>query len=820
LGLKAIRLRYVVAAGVALLATLALALVTQTASAAGERCVPACAIVIQVDGLEPKDVTPETTPVLWALSHSTAPPAPPAASVPGIAGRAGFNWQAARGTVTTGTAPATAALLTGSHPSRTGIPSDAFLKSGSADSEVRLGGESPITSEELASESLLAQVASGGESKVAAFVGDPALYPLATAGVETTIQPVDGVFWTPGAGEGVPAYCTPPRDLNPPTEPPEGSPSQGSVPACPAPDMQTLDEALTGLTTNDLADEVSLAFVHLAELGAIKRLHGDTDGLGADDAEAAVPAVADALRATDAAIGSFIGRYAQDSNNGQIKWPRTTLFVVGSHGYELTPLSNRVADPADPARDLTDFVRQEGGEKATLVPQGTVGTIWYASDNPEEKSSKLKAIRDALLDPAAGPNSSAACEATGGCIEDVLYVRDDPLAGDNTVARRYQSWRLAHPTRPVAGDLLVITKPGWALGRSAPTPTTETELPVALTEVDNPFEGSAGGPRNRAIFALVNGPSSNVVRPLPVSADGGGRYPVTSAAYDASACPANPANAVSDDVNAVNLDPADDADDPGHECQAETVDFAPTIAALLRVSLEDFDGRFLQEAFVETLGFPQEEVLPDPDPVPEPAAPAVEIYIPPPPPPPPPPKGFDFEGLVRDLRAQVVDKDGCAWTQARRGATLDHLKIEGDFGKPLTAVTLTFYRSAKAARRARGSGQVQFVARAAAMRCGHSAAASAKQRPAAPRRRLKAIAKFKPFTVQRGHVSLKLKVPPQFRPQFVGIAVQEARTVGSRPASGTAAATPNFLRLGPKAGGILRIADARRLHTRKQRARR
>jgi hypothetical protein len=240
------------------------------------------------------------------------------------------------------------------------------------------------------------------------------------------------------------------------------------------------------------------------------------------------------------------------------------------------------------------------------------------------------------------------------------------------------------------------------------------------------------------------------------------------------------------------------------------------MAALLAVNLPDTVGRFLQEAFNLTLGFPKEEVLPDPDPQPEPAAGAVEIYIPPPPPPPPPPKGFDFYGLVRDLRAQVVDPNGCAWSVTKPGTRLDYLKIEGDFGKQLSAVTLTFYKRTNDKTRASGASAGRF-AFAAATKCrrGSGAAARASGAGVAPRTGLKAIAKFKPFTVKRGHVVLKLKVPDQFQPTFVGISVQEAKQVArARTAD---AKQPNFMGLGPKGGGIFSIVDARRLHTRKGR---
>src|SRR5919198_6004564 len=95
------RRRYTIGAIAALCAVLALALARNESSAAtGDGCTPDCVILIQVDGLEPKDVTQETTPYLWALAH----PQVQGNSIPGGAlnDRSGFIWQAPRGVVSTG----------------------------------------------------------------------------------------------------------------------------------------------------------------------------------------------------------------------------------------------------------------------------------------------------------------------------------------------------------------------------------------------------------------------------------------------------------------------------------------------------------------------------------------------------------------------------------------------------------------------------------------------------------------------------------------------------------------------------------------------
>ena len=49
-----------------------------------------CVILIEVDGLEPKDVTPETTPFLWELAH------PCEGQQIDETARAGWTWQAPR----------------------------------------------------------------------------------------------------------------------------------------------------------------------------------------------------------------------------------------------------------------------------------------------------------------------------------------------------------------------------------------------------------------------------------------------------------------------------------------------------------------------------------------------------------------------------------------------------------------------------------------------------------------------------------------------------------------------------------------------------
>src|SRR5436190_8627750 len=113
----------------ALLGAVAAFVGTQTARAGSEACAPYCVVLIEVDGLEAKDVTPQTTPFLWALAHpdsaqtstATSPTTatefdPAAADSIALSGRNGWIWQAPRGAMTTSTAASTAALLTGGYP--------------------------------------------------------------------------------------------------------------------------------------------------------------------------------------------------------------------------------------------------------------------------------------------------------------------------------------------------------------------------------------------------------------------------------------------------------------------------------------------------------------------------------------------------------------------------------------------------------------------------------------------------------------------------------------------------------------------------------
>ncbi len=75
-----------------------------------------------------------------------------------------------------------------------------------------------------------------------------------------------------------------------------------------------------------------------------------------------------------------------------------------------------------------------------------------------------------------------------------------------------------------------------------------------------------------------------------------------------------------------------------------------------------------------------------------------------------------------------------------------------------------------------------------------------KKAGASGKRRLVAIARFKPFAVKRGPVKLRLQVPAQFAPTFLGLVVQEVDEAGQT--------------VGAQSGGIVPIGQAKLLHTR------
>ncbi|MDQ4040489.1 MAG: alkaline phosphatase family protein, partial [Actinomycetota bacterium] len=796
-------------------------------------CNPTCVILIQVDGLEPKDVTPTTTPYMWAMAH------PPTPGVPGSAllSRAGWIWQAPRGVATSGTAPATASLLTGAYPELTGITGDDFIGANSqGDSNARqrlsAGGfgdafhgaaDGPDVAEPISPPAVetVVEVVSELERDAAVFLGDRGLARLTAADRDTTSPK----WFPPGDDDsathvdqqftGDMRLCPIPRNPDRGTPfanqgPEEGEREEGAgfdPRYCPANDMTTAHKAAADLNHANSKD-VAFTFIHLAEYGAAKRLAADPDVDGSQTDPPPQPA--QALANADAAIATFIERYAFDDRQAaRNKWPHTVVMIVGSHGYQTTPVANRVPDagkPDDPnapaddlmdrqpatvadvTRDLSDFVENYDGS-LRLVPQGTAATIHYTGAE-DKRADTLKAIKDELM-----TRVQEACElrnpALPPCIKSVHYV-------DSTLAEDHPTWRLEtrHPTTGArtraGGDLFVVLGRGWAAGRALGTGYQVNE--DAGKSNTNPFTASSGGPHERAVAALINGPAESTetgaVRNLDTfAAPQGARY------YPASLDPVEPKDHnnpppvprrdrqecpdISTDANANDDQKTDfgglacanhpdkvddDANDPGHKAQPETVDFAVTISALMKLPFDahqnQLQGRVLQEAFVNALETPCVSDCEDPPPPqcndvgaftvsPDPVtlefscadardAPLTYTIVSPPAhgtlgpvtgatvtyTPHPgfydndtftymatskhgpsevatatvgviePPKvvqapGFTFTGLLQRLKAAVVDSRNQPYKKAKRGSLLSTIRLEADFGKPETAVTLT-----------------------------------------------------------------------------------------------------------------------------------
>ena len=132
------RHRLYIAVSIALLVAAVVGVQVQRAAAGVEVCTP-CVVLIEVDGLEAKDVKPDTTPWLWALAHSgdhaltstntlqQDQAAIAAAQSPALSSnRNGFAWQAARGVMSASTAAGTTSLLTGSYPEQSDVPADEY----------------------------------------------------------------------------------------------------------------------------------------------------------------------------------------------------------------------------------------------------------------------------------------------------------------------------------------------------------------------------------------------------------------------------------------------------------------------------------------------------------------------------------------------------------------------------------------------------------------------------------------------------------------------------------------------------------------------
>jgi type I phosphodiesterase/nucleotide pyrophosphatase len=712
-----------------------------------------CVLLVEVDGLEPGDVTREGTPFMWALAHPNPQNAQDASGQ--LAGalldeRNGFMWQAARSPMTAGTAPAAASLLTGANPDRHGVLADEYLDTTTDPLEPTLrrlrperdqGGGAAEPIEGTAASTLLQLVASESANPlVAAFLGDPALKPLLGEDLSFAEQQ-----WVPDATSGSdPSLCPVPR-----TAPTVGSSTPGDAGAtlqrdCPARDGVTLAQAFSKLSATTRTP--ALTYIHLAEVGRTKQLDGE-------------PEAQQVLAHTDAELAAFVEGISQHVNT-RAGWAKTLVVVTGNHGYEPTPVTQRVPHPTDAGKDFADYVAglSEGETHAKFVGQGTIGTVYWPEGTPEQLEAMAEAIEESCT-----------------CIEEVV-----PTA---TLADLHSTWYLdpldTDGARTGAGgQLLVTTKAGWAFGRVVPGEQPADDDPEAVPdagEATNPYAASDGGPRNRAIALIMNGPKSG---PRTVRQVEGDAMAVKGGSESPEACHGG-AGATAAVANAPET-MADDSAAPGHECQPETVDVAMSLAAMLKVSLgaqQAPQARFLNEAFVPKLGeeeqapVVQEEIHEEPPPPDPPPviirSSSVQVI-----PPPPFVDPFPFRGLVRRIRVRVTDANGRPFAKARRGARMSTIEVRADFGKPESLVTLTFYR------RAAGTGR---------------------------RSRLKSIARFKPFAVKRGPVRLRLKIPPQFHPTHLGLLVQEVKSEGPR------VKRP----VGKPGGGIAAIAGAGRLHARK-----
>jgi hypothetical protein len=762
-------------------------------------------ILIEVDGLEPKDVTPQTTPFLWELAH------PNSGQMIDDTERAGWTWQAPRAVMSAGTAANAAALLTGSYPEQNGVPADDYVDPSGRTTTVRLE-QSPVGEDveqvdsdaHFRSQSLLTTVPleTGSAKRSAAFVGNPAL-----SGI-VNLSDVALKWWPQRPDEEgadqqsppSPAYCDFPRTV--PDDP-------NYRPPCSAQDMVTLDKAFRSLSED--GDRIAFTYIHLAELGVMKRRDGDFAAAvpaPEPNSPAAQESLPHALAQVDAAVAQFVARYTDSVQSPQTaeKWNDTYFMVVGSHGYETAPYRNRLPAP-DGEPDLETYL--EAGGQFKYSPYGSMATITSTESDPIARRDAIATIAEKFK--PGGDVEQACAEIVGApapCIKEVLYTREqvappEVLADPEQRAKyllpeRYPSWHFDHVSREepfgptgASGELLVITNPEWAT--AAALPALQTGSPDdPVSDNPDPYLGVAGGPRNRAVAAIINGPNNdNGVRQVVPR-----RYPVTRDS-DIGELRESPEPEYGSVLEA-NAAPENDTDAQGHERQPENVDFAPTIAALLGIAIDDgqLAGRFLQEAFTRPLAFPDLDAPPppEPDPVVEEQVvvePEPEVIIIPPPPvqqPPPPPKPWDYGGLVRKLRAAVGDKKGRVFPNVPPKANLSYLILRADFGKPLSSVKLSFYRQQRSSRSGRTGVRRTVV---------------------------KTLATFDPFPIKRAKdAKLTLKVPTVFKPTHVGVVVQQARRLTGREADAARRKkAPMFKTYGAKVGGIYRVKNARRLHT-------
>jgi hypothetical protein len=365
-----------------------------------------CVMLIQVDGLEPKDVTPQTTPFLWALAHpgSTAYPESAAYSQQ-LTGRAGFIYQAARGVMMSDTVANTTSLLTGGYPEQTGIPSNDYysaqhdsttgLFSYNGDEEHRYGVidgsvDSPESvaapdSNDLGASGFqtLFEMTHAGGNATAAFVGDPLLgqlinihgddvdYSWLPAPYADPSSPSATPPPAPSPDNPPPIFCPVPRDPGvvqgggTPDNPPGPQHTEAAQGGCVAPDNQVLNgpanntdkgsafNVLKAASTSTTKPYPAFTYIELGEVGAVKRYTADLDGPPSPDPNApkssAPMTVPEALHEMDASLALFFSHLGSpDPTAGQAlndAFKSTIVMVVGDHGYEQTLPDKRVPDP-------------------------------------------------------------------------------------------------------------------------------------------------------------------------------------------------------------------------------------------------------------------------------------------------------------------------------------------------------------------------------------------------------------------------------------------------------------------------------------------
>ena len=1035
-----------------------------------------CVILIEVNGLEPKDVTKASTPFLWALAHSGAIDSnndPGVSQYPALSGRNGWAWQAARTVMGTGSGPATEALLTGDTAEQDGDPADVFaVPSGSGGltyfqtggGATVGGGDStgcggptdpcdPVTApnqaDSLASSTVLNQAENQNGETVGVWLGDPALCTIAnnslTGGsglmydktpggvnsgqmADLHSNPSGGCphLWAPASlqasnpdcGSSPDCYQQQNPDCPPPSTWPLDQGTQYYPAACPVSDEEVLLQATQDVSQGGLPN---LSFMYLNDLGLAKQNSGDSDCFqelhcdGANPSPTEPSSVSHALQSTDAALATFFGSLAESSNpTTQAEWADTVVMIVGSHGYEPTPTALRVPDPqtlngstpspytpstsptnlcsppqATGLGDLSCYVAEASGNKAVLVPQGTMGTIYYTgASGTQDEEQTLRKLYAGLCDVSSteptdvqdtcSSNSDVnlACQkllaaaqqapgqlpsnpvATPSCVDHVYYTdpswipasdaangalpipapasgtpqqyldqflfgmpgdpgyptSSDPSYDPNPhcqstdsgapfydasncdpnllsfYEKQQGSWHLnalnplgPNNTPPFAssgagGQMVVQLSPGWAAGPlvgvgytssgaitfGGAIPEPVSPVGMAADAVD-PYLASGGGPRDRAVAAIVNGPASATAgdpvvqfpdATLGQSGTGDGLAPAMSnynQSQDATRNVCDPAgfmmgHATYQDqapstsgsspsgpslaVDQANADPGNDSAafgspefnsqsdsyvpgpggaGTGFECQAQTIDFALTIEGLQGIQNpvppEQADARFLDEAFAKCVGG-----LAPPNTASGPLcgfAPSLgngnvqQVVVPPPVVLPPP-----VTIVIPPKLPPAYDFHGLI--RNVQAQVVDQHNNTVPFAPPgayLSSIRITadFGKPESEVTITLYHGSSQ----RAASRRGTSAHSS--------RTPLTAIVRFCPFTVQRApDVQLRFEVPPAYQPDHVGLTVREVHMLPKATAPGCVKGQHSaFVAFGGFQGALVPILDAQLLHKHK-----